>query len=157
MVVEAYYSMLNALFSPVLSLNFALAELILACMVVFMTTLLSRFMVDQNKAKEIKKQISEFQKRMKEVKDNKEETEKVGTEMLKLTNHQMRSNMKPMLVIMIVAFAFLPWIGNVFSDSVISLPFSLPFLGNDFGWLAWYVTLSIPFSFIFRRALGVVS
>jgi uncharacterized membrane protein (DUF106 family) len=46
---------------------------------------------------------------------------------------------------------------KAFEASIVSLPFSLPFFGNDFGWLAWYIIVSFPLSFIFRKALGVVS
>ncbi len=157
MVVELYYSILSGLFSPVLNLNFAVAELILASIVVFSITMIYKFLIDQNKAKENKIQVNELQKKLKEVKDNKEETNRISTEMMKLTSQQMRSTMKPMFVVMIVAFLFLPWMSSTFSEEIVSLPFSLPFFGNDFGWLAWYIVISVPLSMVFRKALGVVS
>ena len=157
MVVETYYSFLSGMFSPVLNLNFVVAELILASIVVFFITTIYRFLIDQKKAKEIKGQISELQKKLKEVKDNKDEMNRVSAEMMKLTNQQMRSTMKPMLVVMVVAFLFLPWMASTFSEGIVSLPFSLPMFGNDFGWLAWYIVISIPLSMIFRKVLGVVS
>ena len=157
MVVEAYYSFLTGLFAPVIGLNFAVAELLLASIVVFIITLLYRFLIDQNKAREMKTQMSEMQKRLKDVKDNKEETDKISSEMMKMTSLQMRNSLKPMIVVMFVAFAFLPWMADAFASSTVSLPFSLPFLGNDFGWLAWYIVISIPLSMVFRRALGVVT
>jgi len=42
-----------------------------------------------------------------------------------------------------------------FSRIVVLLPFSLPYFGNDFGWLFWYVLISVMLSSIFRRILGV--
>ena len=157
MVLESYYGVLTGLFSPVLSLNIVLAEFILASMLVLIITLIYKLLGNQNKAKEIKTQISEMQKKMKEIKENKEETDRLATEMLKLTNQQMRSSFKPMIVVLIIAFVFLPWMSDVFVNSVVSLPFSLPFFGNDFGWLAWYIVVSLPLSMIFRKALGVVT
>jgi len=156
-MLEGYYAMLTGLFSPIINLNSALAELILASMVILMITIIYRILIDQNKAKETKIQLGEIQKKLKEVKDNKEETDKATAEMLKLTNQQMRSNMKPMMVTLIVAFAFLPWMGKAFATSTVSLPFSLPFFGNDFGWLAWYIIVSVPLSMMLRKTLGVVT
>ena len=151
--------MLTGLFSAILppNLNSALAEFLLASFVVFLITITYRFLGDQEKVKGIKNQISEMQKKIKEVKNNMVEYEKISAEMLKLTSQQMRSSLKPMIFVLIVASAFLPWMAEVFVDSIVSLPFSLPFFGNDFGWLGWYITASIPLSMVFRKALGVVS
>lgn len=37
----------------------------------------------------------------------------------------------------------------------VKLPFYLPGFGYKFGWLMWYIILSFPFSFLFRKILGV--
>ena len=42
-----------------------------------------------------------------------------------------------------------------FSRIVVLLPFSLPYFGNDFGWLMWYILASFMLNSLFRRILGV--
>ena len=42
-----------------------------------------------------------------------------------------------------------------FSRIVAFLPFSLPLLGSDMGWFAWYFVLSLALTSIFRKVLGV--
>jgi len=41
-----------------------------------------------------------------------------------------------------------------FSRVVVLLPFSLPYFQNDFGWLMWYIILSIPLGQLFRKLMG---
>ena len=38
----------------------------------------------------------------------------------------------------------------------VNLPFPLPIWGSHIGWLGWYILISIPFTTLFRKALGVV-
>lgn len=42
-----------------------------------------------------------------------------------------------------------------FQKIVALLPASLPFFGDDFGWLAWYFIVSIPFMIIIRKLMGI--
>lgn len=42
-----------------------------------------------------------------------------------------------------------------FSPMVAELPFSLPFLGLYLNWFWWYIFISMPATFIFRKILGV--
>jgi uncharacterized membrane protein (DUF106 family) len=43
-----------------------------------------------------------------------------------------------------------------FSRIVAWLPFSLPFFGNNLGWLGWYLFLFIPLNQLFRKIFGVM-
>lgn len=43
-----------------------------------------------------------------------------------------------------------------FKRVVINLPFSMPIWGSHIGWLGWYILASIPFTTVFRKALGIV-
>ena len=44
-----------------------------------------------------------------------------------------------------------------FERVMLLLPFSLPFFGNDFGWLAAYIVISVPIMMIQKRFLKVYS
>jgi uncharacterized membrane protein (DUF106 family) len=63
--------------------------------------------------------------------------------------------MKPMIVSFLIVIIILPFLPDLFPGVVVNLPFSIPFFGNDFGWLAWYIIVSVPLNSIFRRLLGV--
>jgi len=65
-------------------------------------------------------------------------------------------NFRSMIPSMLFVIVFLPWVVLNFTGPVVMLPFSLPYFGNDFGWLMWYMITSIPFSITFRKIMGVV-
>ncbi len=157
MAIEAYYAVLSAIFAPVLALPPALAETILAAMIVFIITVLYKYLVDQEQMREHKEQIKTMQQKIKELqKTNPAEANKMLGDVLGMTNKQMLMNLKPMLVTMAFVLVFLPWIASVFGGkSVVLLPFALPFFGSELGWIAWYLIVSIPLSLLFRKMLGV--
>jgi len=43
-----------------------------------------------------------------------------------------------------------------FKRIVVNLPISLPIWGSNIGWLGWYILVSIPFTTVFRKTLGIV-
>ncbi len=42
-----------------------------------------------------------------------------------------------------------------FAQIVAELPITLPFLGNSFGWLGWYIINSIPIAIVIRKFLKI--
>jgi len=156
MVVEAYYKFLTLVFSPILSLHPAIAELIIAGMITFVITLFYKFLVDQKKMKSIREKIKEMQKEAKEhQKTDPEKANKITAEMFKLTNQQMKTNMKPMIVTLLFVILIFPWLKTVFIGPIVQLPVTL--MGRtSFGWLLWYITISIPLSMTFRKLMGVM-
>lgn len=155
-MIEAYYNLLSTVFAPILAFPPFLAELILAGVITFVITLFYKYMVDQSKVKQLKSDIKAMQEKIKEVqKSDSKEANKMMGDMFKLTNQQMVLNFKPMLPAMVIVFALLPWMAKIFNSPVVLLPFNLPYFGNDFGWLMWYLIISIPLTQLFRKALGV--
>lgn len=153
---EWYYNILTAVFQPILNLPVAIAELIIAAIILFIITLFYRFLVDQNKVIELKTKLKEKQKEAKEIqKTNPKQANALMNETLKLTNKQFKMNMKPLFFGFIIVIILLPWVGYVFPGSVVFLPFSLPYFGNDFGWLMWYIIISFPLNQLFRKFMGV--
>lgn len=43
-----------------------------------------------------------------------------------------------------------------FSQITVSLPFSLPLIGDTLGWLGWYIINAVIFGQIFRKSMGVM-
>ncbi len=158
MVLEFLYGALNVLFSPVLAMPPIFGELFLAAMISLVTTLFSKYLIDQKLAVEIREKISDCQKKLKELQkgNNKKESEDMMAEMLKLNNKQMSLQMRVMIPNVLLILAILPWMGTVFQIGTIArLPVTLPFFGNDFGWFLWYIFGAITTTQIFRKVLGV--
>ena len=113
-------------------------------------------MTNQQRMKDIKNQQKDLSKKAKESeKTNPDESKKTLDDMMKLMHEQQRMNMKPMLATFVLVFAFFPWVGSLYNGPIINLPVSLPYFGNDFGWIMWYVVTSLPLSLLFRKILDV--
>ena len=140
-----------------IGLSAGIEELLVSALIVFFVTLIYRFLVNQNELKELKEKQKEKQEKIKELqKTNPNEAKRVMAEMLSLSNKQLRMTMKPMFVSLILFIAIIfPILPGLFPGAVVNLPFSLPFFENDFGWLAWYIIVSVPLNSVFRKILGV--
>lgn len=131
-------------------------ELLLVSVILFISTMIYKLLINKNEMREIKGKQKEKQERLKELqKTNPNEANQVMNEMLKLSQKQMKMTMKPMMVSLFVFIIVLPILPNLFPGVVANLPFTLPYFGSDFGWLAWYFILSMPLNSLFRRILGV--
>ena len=132
-------------------------ELLLVSAVLFMSSLIYKFMIKREDMREVKSKMKEKQDRIKELqKTNPKEATQVLNEMMKLQHKQMKMTMKPMMITMVISLvAIFPFLPNLYSGAVVYLPFSLPYFGNDFGWLAWYFIVSLPLNSIMRKILGV--
>ncbi len=155
-IVESYYAALSVVFGPLIALPPVIGETILALMITLVITFFYKYMVNQATLRELKAQMRELQAKAKELqKTNPEEANKTVSDVLKLSNKQMMMNFKPMLPTMLFVILLLPWMATVWTGPVALLPFNLPYFGTDFGWLMWYILLSVPMSQVFRKFLGV--
>ena len=133
----------------------SIAELLISAVIVFIITLFYKFLINQNELRELKSNLREKQAKVKELqKTNPQEANKVLTEVLNLSNKQFRMNMKPMLLTLVVVGLALPYVGQLFPGAVVKLPFYLPYFENDFGWLMWYIIVSVPLGQLFRKLIG---
>jgi uncharacterized membrane protein (DUF106 family) len=139
-----------------IGLHSGIEELLLASAIIFLTSVIYKVLINKEEARKIKEEQKEKQEKMKELqKTNPEEANRVMNEMLKLSNRQFKLMMKPMLVSFILIIIILPILPSLFPGAVVNLPFTLPYFGSDFGWLAWYMIVSVPMNSIFRKMLGV--
>ncbi len=153
---DFYFGLLSTVFGPLISVP-AAGIFVLSALVSVVITLFYRFLVDQNLMREIREELRHIQKQMKEAQKNDiNKANELSGKMFKLTNKQMMLNMKPMIASMILVFPLLPWIASVFTGPVVLLPFRLPFFGNDFGWLMWYIVASMPITMFSRKVFDIV-
>ena len=131
-------------------------ELLFSAAITFIITLIYKFLANQNEMRQLKANVKEKQAKIKELqKTNPQEANKMLNEVMALSSKQMRMNMKPMLLTLVVVGITLPWLGQAFPGTVVKLPFTLPYFEDDFGWLAWYIIVSIPLGIYFRKLLKV--
>jgi uncharacterized membrane protein (DUF106 family) len=138
------------------NLPISIEELLFSAIITFVITLIYKFLANQNEMRQLKANLKEKQAKIKELqKTNPQEANKMLNEVMALSSKQMRINMKPMLLTLVVVGITLPWLGKAFPGIVVKLPFTLPYFENDFGWLAWYILVSIPLGVYFRKLLRV--
>jgi uncharacterized membrane protein (DUF106 family) len=141
----------------ILGLPMFIEEILASALITLIITLGYRFLCNQCEMKQIKESMKEKQAKAKEFqKTNPSEASRIMNEVMVLMNKQQRMNMKPMLMTLIVAGLGLQIFGQTFTGSIVMLPFTLPYLGNDFGWMMWYIIVSVPLGYAFRKILGVV-
>lgn len=151
-----YFLYLDGMFAPLLALPMGLSLTIISALIVLIITSFNRIMVDQQKVKELKEQQKELQRNARKLqKSSPEQYNDELSKSLKLSNEIMKLNFKPLIPTLILAFLFLPWVAEVFKTTMVTLPVELPFFGTQMTWFWWYFFTSIPFSIMFRKALGV--
>lgn len=138
-----------------IGLPVGIEELLASVVIVFMISLFYRVLINQNELRELKSSLKEKQAKIKELqKTNPQEANKILNETLALSSKQFRMSMKPMLLTLVVVGITLPYFGQAFPGAVVKLPFYLPYFENDFGWLAWYIIVSIPLGQLIRKLIG---
>lgn len=120
------------------------------------------FLVDQQKLKGMRNELSEYNKRLLQAKKtgNKKELRKLEAKGKKIKQQQAEMTgmtMKPMFLTIIPIMIFFGWVRAqpVASQLVIDLPFTLPYFGDTLGWLGWYFLCSFFFSQTFRKVLDM--
>ena len=196
------------------AMNPTLAVTIIAAIVLLVINVFYRFLINQNKAADLKERVKFLTEESKKNKESPEKSKEFLTEMMKSQRDLMKMNMKPMIISLVVVALALPFLAEEFEDVfakvdsstiglngnsyqfslagskldidgkqcelpcslsienklwrfsldkdrlksyvvVAVLPFSLPVLGNEFGWILWYILVSIPLAIIIRAAYGI--
>ncbi len=116
-----------------------------------------RIFIKPSEMRSIKKDIEFYKKKISaanKLGDTKKSQQLLG-EMMKVNQRMFSKNMKPMMASMLVAIVILGLIGQEHASLVVNLPFAVPFAGTKLNWLWWYILATLPFSFFFRKLLGV--
>ncbi len=114
--------------------------LIIAFAVTFISTLVTKWLTNQEHMREMKKRQKEIQKELKNCKDDCVIKE-LQSEMLKITGTMMKSSFKPVLITMVPFLILFYWIRSVYT----------PVMG--FGWFWWYLGGSIAAGLVWRKVL----
>lgn len=125
-----------------------------------------RFLTKPSKIRNLKKDMKFYREKMSESQKsgNKEESDKYLKESMRLNQEHLKENMKPMIFSMILFIIVLGWLGGTYAELTVPLPITLPVTGWEFpfigmtmqyNWFWWYLVITVPFTFVFRKLLGV--
>jgi len=133
-----------------------LSIILVSFVITFLLTLIYKLLIPQDKMKELKKRTKELQQKMKNEKDTNKVME-AQKEMLGLSGEQMKLSLKPMLITYLPLILVFMFLRNAYTGigDIIHWGANLPIVGTGAGWLLCYIILSITFSIILRKLLGV--
>jgi len=101
---------------------------------------------------EMKNEIKKLRKKLKELSPKDKEFIEIQNKMINLNMKMMKESLKPTMVTFL-PFLLIFWLlSSIYSGTgpIFVLPFSLPIIGNDLGWLAMYAIFTLTFSFAIR-------
>lgn len=127
---------------------------------------LYRILTKPGDIKRLKEEMKFYREKSKKAQKegNTEEVNRLLSETMKVNTKMMKSNMKPMIASLAIFFIALGFLRDTYSTFLIQLPFTLPLISYSFpfillrdsiGWFWWYILITIPATFIFRKLLGV--
>lgn len=154
--------MLTLVFMPVLNLQPIVGILILSGLVALTTTIINKFALASEEAKETMKKIKETRIKMLEAQKSKD-PDKINESLMKLlkinSEYQMKYlkfMIKPIIFSMVLAAILLPWMNNVYSGKTIAiLPKIIPVVGGaGLTWIWWYAICTLVLGIIFKRLIG---
>jgi len=150
------FSPLAGIFSPLAGINPCLGLFIITSIITAIILLINKVFVNRKLMKSIKTQMTEIREQMTKAQKNGE-TENVNkcmNEYLKINSQFMKQSFKSMLISMVIIILFLPFVKSTYQNmTVATLPFSLPVVGSEVGWLFWYFVVAMGISWVVQKIL----
>ena len=132
--------------------NPRIAIIILSFIVTLFITIVTYYMTDREKMKEIKARQKELRKEMKQFRDNPDKMLELNKKMMEDMPEQLKLSMRPMMVTFIPIIIFFGWLRATFNAT--SLGGGTWFFGWPV-WIFWYIGFSILFSIGIRKTFGL--
>ena len=131
--------LVDPVFAPLLALKPHIGLFFFSLILTTIIYGLNKLMINRKVAKEIKDRLATVKENLtKAQKDGKkDEINKFLSEYMAINNQYLRQTFKVMIVTFVVVIVLFPWANTKFSGvTVASLPFPLPFIGTNMGWIA---------------------
>ncbi len=119
--------------------------ILISIVMTIFSTLITKWLTNQEHLKSLKARQKELQVEMKKHKDNPKMMEEIQMEMMKITGVMMKSSFKPLLVTMVPFLLIFTWIRGIYGGEV-------PLLNY---WFWWYFGSAIVSSLIFRKVFDM--
>ena len=114
--------------------------IILSAVVTLISSLVTKWLTNQEHLKTLKERQKQIQKDLKTCKPGDKLFEELQAEMIQISMTMMKSSFKPLLVTFIPFLLLLGWIRSTYTTI-------LP------GWIWYYIISSIAFSLVYRKIL----
>ena len=131
--------------TEIMASNPRVSIFLVAFLITFAMTLVTKYFTDQKRMKELKGMQKEHQKKIKENKGNFEEQKKIQQELMESSFEMMRHSFKPLIITFVPIIILFWWIKGFYSETS---------LANS--WIWWYLGSAVLSSIFLRRALDVV-
>lgn len=160
MVLEIFSPLLvlvNPVFAPLLLFKPHVALFVFALILTTIIFGINKLMINRKVAKEIKDKLATVKENLTKAQKEgkKDEINKFLSEYMAINNQYLRQTFKVMMVTFVVVIVLFPWASTRFSGiSVAKLPFTLPIIGTNMGWIAWYILVSITGSWLLKKFIG---
>lgn len=119
-VLTSLFSFYDVVFQPLLAMGPYVSLLFFSVVLAGLFSIIYWFLLDIERADEIKEKLNNYQDKMKEARENDEEEK--ASEHLKKTLHLnqkfMMLNLKPMIATMVFVGLFFPWLGATYAPAV---------------------------------------
>lgn len=116
--------------------------ILIAILLSFVTLMITKFVTDQKKMKELREKQKELRKKSKEFSHDVKKMMEINKELMEMSMEMMKHSFKPLLLTFIPLLVFFWWLKTTF-EAV------LP------GWIWYYIIVSVISSLILRKLLDV--
>ena len=117
--------------------------IVLATAVSLVSIIITKYVTNQNRLKELKSRQKELSKLSKEFRTDIKKVTEINKEMMELSMEMMKHSFKPMIITLIPLLLLFWWVGQTFATV-------LP------KWIWYYIIAGIASSLIFRKLMKVV-
>lgn len=124
--------------------NPRIAIIILSFFVTIFITVVTYYMTDRVRMKELREKQKALRKEIKQYKDNPAKMMELNKQMMEDMPEQLKQSFKPMIVTIIPLLILFAWLRSTFDTTVISS-----------SWIWWYIGSSMVFSIISRKVAGL--
>jgi|SRR3989344_1160430 len=129
----------------IILINPKAGAIIISALITLGMTILTKYLTNQNRMKELKEIQKTCQIKLKDYKGKPEEIKKIQREMLECSMELTKNSMKPLLFAFVPLILLIAWLKGIFVGTEIQST-----------WIWWYIGAGIFSSLIFRRLLKVV-
>ncbi len=121
-----------------ITVNPLLSIIIFSGIITLISTLVTKWLTNQEHLKSLKERQKQIQKDMKNHKPGEKMFEELQNEMLQISMTMMKSSFKPMLVTIVPFILFFNWLRKTYDPVLLH-------------WIWWYIGSSIVFSLVYRK------
>ncbi|RLJ03761.1 MAG: hypothetical protein DRP14_04570 [Candidatus Aenigmatarchaeota archaeon] len=127
----------------------------IAVITTLVATLIQKKITDVDLVKSLKSEIKKINKEMRETKQDTQKLNKLISKNFEIQKKMMGQTIKPMMISSVLTLTVFFMISVFFKGAVLSLPVSLPFIGNKLNWFWIFILSSTISSLIFRKVLNI--